>query len=185
MRCLLMFLIMINIIIPLYAQENSNQVDNKDELLDLFVGDWEGNATAYFPREEGREERKEIITVHAKKILKDTYIHCSSDWKNTKGGERQLEIFWNYDHHSEKYEILFLYDNWPGKVNYQLDYDLEKRTLNGYDTFTASGGVAAKEKVIWQISEDGNEIKSTEYNHYETDPEDYWAKSFEFVWRKK
>ncbi len=159
------------------------QADNKLDVLNTFVGKWEGKATAFFPRDDDRPNRTEEVTVECRKLLKDTYIECSSVWTQPNGDYRELMTYWNYDRRSDKYEILFLYDNWPGKVNYQLEYDPETRTFTGHDTFTASGGVAAKEKVEWHISEDGNTITSTEFNQYETDPEDYWAKSFEFVWK--
>lgn len=176
------FILSQSIIIAQSSGDNLNIKDGK--LISLLAGNWEGTATAYFEREEEREPRFEEVSVNCETVLKDTYAKCYSVWTTPQGISRELLIFWNYDVRSENYEILFLYDNWPGKVNYKLDFDEEKKLLNGYDTFTASGGVAAEEKVTWQISQDGNEIRSTEYNHYETDPDDYWAKSFEFVWRR-
>ncbi len=160
--------------------------EDKKELLDVFVGEWEGTATAFFEREPERENRIEEISMVCKKILKGNYIRCESKWTNTKNGRvRDLVIYWNYDRRSDNYDILFLYDNWPGKVNYKLEYDKEATKLTGGDTFTASGNIPAEEKVEWVFSDNGNEIISREFNHYETDPDDYWAKSFEFVLERK
>ncbi len=70
-------------------------------------------------------------------------------------------------------------------MNYPLGYDEKSRTLAGIDTFTTSKGVKGKERVEWWISEDHSIIVGREFNHYETDPEDYWPMSFEFEWKRK
>ena len=56
--------------------------------------------------------------------------------------------------------------------------------FSGEDEFIATGGVKAFEKVTWSLSSDKKELRSTEYNHFETDPEGYWPKTFEFVLNK-
>ena len=158
-----------------------------DELalsLDVFAGEWAGEATAYFPRREDRDDRHEDVELHCEQVLKNTYVQCRSSWTTTDGRTRELLVFWNFDEESDRYQILYLYDNWPGKVNYELAYDAATRTLKGSDTFEGPGGVAAKERVEWTFAEDGQEIRSTEFNRYATDPEGYWAKSFEFVLRR-
>jgi len=165
--------------------QNQRKTSTAFEILNTFVGEWEGNATLYYPRSEGKTERKETISVICDTVLKGTYIECNSIWKQTNGNTRELITYWNYDAWIDSFQILYLYDNWPGKVNYPLSLDSSKRMFVGYDTFIARGGIPAEERVEWFISEDGNEIWSNEYNHYQTDPEGYWAKSFEFVWKRK
>ncbi len=184
MRKMTTFLLLLCLSVLLPAQEKSRS-DAATKILQSFVGEWEGSATAYYPRQEDKTPRKEMITVNARKMLKDTYVECSSVWTQPNGDYRELMIYWNYNTRADSFQILFFYDNWPGRVNYKLHFDPESRTLNGYDTFTGRGGVPAEEKVVWQISQDGNEIRCTEYNHYQTDPEDYWPTTFEFVWRRK
>ena len=169
-----------------FADDESEKAKEKEMLkvLDLFVGEWKGKATAYYERDKDREPRIETVKINATKILKNTYVKMESVWTTPDGNTRELLVFFNYNRRTDKFDILFLYDNWPGKVNYPVEYNPDTRMFSGYDTFTASGGVAAEEKVTWEISEDGNEIRSVEYNHYETDPKDYWAKSFEYVLKK-
>jgi hypothetical protein len=166
---------------------SSPQVASQDtsNIIGIFEGEWEGNATAYFPRDKNRENREEVVKAECKKILKDTYIQCSTSWTRTDGRTRTLMIFLNYDNENKNHEILFIYDNWPGKVKYKLYYNEEERKFTGSDTFTAPGGIAAEERVEWFISTDGSEIRCIEYNHYVTDADGYWPKTFEFIWRRK
>ncbi|WP_420580917.1 hypothetical protein [Reichenbachiella sp.] len=161
-------------------------IDSFDPLpiLHTFIGEWTGNATAYFPRDSSRATRFETIQAVGKKILKGTYVEISSTWKQKNGSTRELLELLNYHVRKDSFQVLYLYDNWPGRVDYPLSFDKETRTFKGYDTFIARGGVPAEEKVEWVISEDGNEIRGTEYNHLSTDPEGYWPKTFEYVLRR-
>ncbi len=154
-------------------------------ILDVFVGEWQGTATAWFPRLDDREPRRESVEATCSKTLKGTYAEFRSTWTQPDGKSRDLIIFWNYDARRDSFQILFLYDNWPGKVQYALHYDSLKRLFKGYDTFTGRDGVPAQERVEWRISEDGNTIYGREFNHYQTDPEGYWPQTFEFVWQRK
>jgi Protein of unknown function (DUF1579) len=169
------------------CQTQTNQVDSAKavKLLSAFVGEWSGEATAYFPRDKEKKNRKEKVEITGKTILGGSYIECNSNWTQSGGENRELNIYLNYDNKKAAINILFLYDDWPGKVTYPLGYDDKSRTLTGVDTFTTSKGVKGKERVEWWISEDHSIIVGREYNHYETDPEDYWPMSFEFEWRKK
>ena len=170
-----------------FGQSQLNKIDSVRavKLLNAFVGEWGGEATAYFPRDKDRKNRKEKVVVTGKKILGESYIECNTNWTQSSGENRELNIYLNYDKKKSLIDILFLYDDWPGKVNYPLGYDEKSRTLTGVDTFTTSKGIKGKERVEWWISEDHSIIVGREYNHYETDPEDYWPMSFEFEWRKK
>ncbi len=162
-----------------------NATEEKPEnVLGFFVGKWEGKATLFSPRGTNKL-RIESVTFTCIKVLKETYVQCKSTWTNIDRKTRDLITFWNYDKQNDQYEILYIYDNWPGKVNYPLKYDSGKRLLTGSDTFKGPDGVAAKEKVEWSISKNGNEIVSREYNHYETDPDSTWQLSFEFILHKK
>jgi hypothetical protein len=151
---------------------------------DLFLGKWEGTATAFFPRDPERQPRRESVTAECTHALKDTYVRCRTTWVSEAGDSRELLIFWNHNSRENNVQVLYLYDNWPGKVNYPLEWDPETRTITGADTFTAADNVAAEERVRWQFAADGTEISSIEENHYSTDPEDYWARSFEFTWQR-
>ena len=168
----------------LKAQDKSKDFDPAS-VLNSFVGKWSGNATAYYPRDSTKKTRYETIEAIGRKILKDTYVEMQSTWTQENGESRELFILWNYHIKKDSFQILFLYDNWPGRVDYPLSYDPISRTLKGYDTFIARGGISAEEKVEWQISEDGKEIRGTEYNHLATDPEDYWPKTFEYILRRE
>jgi len=165
--------------------QNKPKTSSAFEILNTFVGEWQGTATLYYPRSAGKSERKETISVICDTVLKGTYIECNSIWKQTNGNTRELITYWNYDARTDSFQILYLYDNWPGKVNYPLSFDSSKRMFVGHDTFIARGGIPAQERVEWFISEDGNEIRCNEHNHCQTDPEGYWAKSFEFIWKRK
>ena len=169
------------------AQSQLNTIDSikAAKVLNAFIGEWEGDATAYFPRDKDRKNRKEKVVVSGKKILNGNYIECNANWTQSNGENRELNIYLNYDKKKSLIDILFLYDDWPGKVNYPLGYDEKSRTLTGVDTFTTSKGVKGKERVEWWISEDHSIIVGREYNHYETDAEDYWPMSFEFEWKRK
>lgn len=153
-------------------------------VLHTFVGEWKGSATAYYPRDSTRNNRIEKINAEGKKMLKDTYVEISSTWTQEDGSSRELLEFLNYHVRKDSFQILYLYDNWPGRVDYPMSYDQETGTFNGYDTFIARGGIPAEEKVEMVISEDGNEIRGTEYNHLSTDPEGYWPKTFEYVLKR-
>ena len=170
-----------------FGQSQLNKIDSVRavKLLNAFVGEWGGEATAYFPRDKDRKNRKEKVVVTGKKILGESYIECNTNWTQSSGENRELNIYLNYDKKKSLIDILFLYDDWPGKVNYLLGYDEKSRTLSGVDTFTTSKGIKGKERVEWWISEDHSIIVGREYNHYETDPEDYWPMSFEFEWKRR
>ena len=181
----ILLLITFFILTTLVIAQNKMDIANPLDILNVFVGEWEGSATAFYPRIEGKENREETIYVTCRKVLKGTYIECNSIYKQTNGNSRELLVYWNYDAKADSFQILYLYDNWPGKVNYPLYFDTTERLFTGYDTFTVHGSIPAEERVETYISEDGNEIRHTEYNHYQTDPEDYWVKSFESVWKRK
>ncbi len=149
-----------------------------------LVGVWEGTATAYYPREKGKEPRIETVQAECKRALKGTYVECLSTWTSQAGNNRELRTFFNFDKRQNFYDILYLYDNWPGKVNYALYFDQKTKTFSGQDYFMAEGNTPAEEKVTWQISEDGKTVTSIEYNHYENEKPDYWPKTFEFTWKK-
>lgn len=154
------------------------------QVLDRFMGRWHGTATAYFPRRPERETRDETVEVNCERALKETYVECHSKWTDQAGVMRELRMFWNYHPRDGRFEILYLYDNWPGKVQYLLDYDPEKRSLTGRDSFEGPGGVSAEEIVSWQFAADGQTIRSTEQNHFATDAGDYWPVMFEFTWQR-
>lgn len=165
----------------------SQKIPDKSEkpIIHQFEGRWQGKATAYFPRDQGKANRIETVRATGKKVLKDTYVELSSTWTQPNGEYRTLLTFWNYHSRNDSFQILYLYDNWPGRVDYKLSYDTLTRTFSGSDTFIAKGGIQAEEKVEWVISADGKEIRSIEYNHLATDQEDYWPKTFEFVLRRE
>ncbi|MDW3209897.1 MAG: hypothetical protein R8N23_08525 [Reichenbachiella sp.] len=166
------------------AQNESKTFDPQPVLV-TFVGEWTGQATAYFPRDSSKTTRLESIQAVGKKILKDTYVEIKSSWTQEDGSTRELLELLNYPVRKDSFQVLYLYDNWPGRVDYPLSYNEETRTFKGYDTFIARGGIPAEEKVEWVISKDGNEIRGTEYNHLSTDPDGYWPKTFEYVLRRK
>ena len=155
------------------------------EVLDVFVGEWEGHSTAYFPRDKDRPNREETVKVVGTKVLNGNYIQCISNWLSIEGRNRELFIYFNFDKKNSAYKVLFLYDDWGEIVHYPLTYNTGERIFRGIDTFTISKGIKGEEHVEWWISEDGDEIKGKEFNHYETDPDDYWPMSFEFVWKRK
>ena len=69
-------------------------------------------------------------------------------------------------------------------MSYLLNYDESQNAFIGFSEFEDAEGVAGEERVEWRLSEDAKELRSTEYNHLESDPDGYWANSFEFVWQK-
>lgn len=149
--------------------------------LNHFIGSWEGEAIRFSPR-KGLKEERETIKAECKSILDNTYVECTTTWKG-KSSERYMNIYFNYNSKEDTYDILFLYHNWPGKVNYPMKYDENLKQFSGSDTFTAQGNIPAQEKVTWKILDNGN-IKSTEWNHFQNEDEDFWPKTFEFEWRK-
>lgn len=167
-----------------FAQQGAKNFDPLP-ILHTFIGEWTGDATAYYPRDSSRTTRFETIQAVGKKMLKETYVELSSTWTQKDGSTRELLQLLNYHVRKDSFQVLYLYDNWPGRVDYPLSYNEETRTFKGYDTFMARGGIPAEEKVEWVISEAGDEIRGTEYNHLATDPEGYWPKTFEYVLRRK
>ncbi|WP_422359582.1 hypothetical protein [Reichenbachiella sp.] len=167
-----------------FAQQESKKFEPLP-ILHAFVGEWTGEATAYYPRDTSKESRFESIRAVGKKMLKETYVEIQSTWTQADGTSRELLELVNYHVRKDSFQVLYLYDNWPGRVDYPLSYNEETRTFNGYDTFIARGGIPAEEKVEWILSEDGLEIRGTEYNRLSTDPDGYWPKTFEYVLRRK
>ena len=171
----------------IYCQTQSSGDDSTDakKVLDVFVGKWEGHGTAFFPRVKNRPNREENVTVVGTKVLDGNYIQCDAKWTRTDGQSRELFIFFNFDVNINRYKVLFLYDDWGQIVNYPLTYYPKERVFRGVDKFITSDSVAAEEHVEWWISKDGNEITGREFNHFATDPKDFWPRSFEFVWKRK
>lgn len=168
---------------PIFAALSLAAVqDESDLLLPGFIGDWEGEAVAYNPLQPERGERREDISAICRPVLSESYVQCDARWSAESGTSRELLIFWNALAEVGRYEILYLYDNWPGKVQYPLDFDSDTRTLTGYSQFEA-GDRTAEERVRWIFSEDGNVISSEEHVRYEGDPD--WLLSFEFTWRRR
>lgn len=99
-----------------FAQSNSNTIDSIKaiNLLNTFIGEWEGEATAYFPRDKDRKNRKEKVVVTGKTILGGSYLECNTNWTQSNGENRELNIYLNYDKKKSLIDILFLYDDWPG-----------------------------------------------------------------------
>ncbi len=59
-----------------------------------------------------------------------------------------------------------------------------RRVFTGFiETEDATHG-PGRERVEWRISEDGNVISVGESNQFGGDPEDFWARNFEFTWRR-
>lgn len=167
------------------TRSSVNDSTNVERILEVFVGEWEGHATAYFPRNENRSNREETVSAVCTKVLGGNYIQCITNWTQQNGQSRELYIYFNYDKRNEVYKVLFLYDDWGEIVQYPITFDSENNVFRGVDTFTTSKGIKGEEHVEWWFSEDGNEIRGKEFNHYETDQEDYWPQSFDFVWKRK
>lgn len=179
----ILFFLFLATYFTVFAQNDTDKFDPLS-VLHTFAGEWTGDAWAYYPRDSSRENRYETIEAIGEKMLKETYVELRSTWKQKDGSSRELLEFLNYHVRKDSFQILYLYDNWPGRVDYPMSYDQETRTFKGYDTFIARGGVPAEEKVEMVISENGNEIRGTEYNHLSTDPAGYWPKTFEYVLRR-
>lgn len=177
MKRMLFFSLALISISPLHSQSKLGK-------LAPLIGKWEGTATAYFPREKGKKPRVESVLVDCRSAMKGTYVECSSTWTEENGQSRELRTFFNFDQKKNFYDILYLYDNWAGKVNYALYFDPSSKTFSGSDYFMAKGTIQAEEKVTWKISDDGMTVEGNEFNHYDTDKADYWPKTFEFTWRK-
>lgn len=151
----------------------------------FLIGEWEGRSTFLFEREEGREPVHEDVRATCGYILKKTYIQCDTQWtRDGDGRKRTFRVHFNYNALDETHQILFLYDNWPRHFAYPLKFDETENAFVGLSTFENSDGVEGNERVLWSVSQDGNEVRSREYNHLATDPEDYYAQSFEFIWRR-
>lgn len=163
-----------------FAQKTEKSI--KD--LEFLIGAWRGEATLSYPREEKRSARLETVEAECRYILKNTYIQCDTAWTREDGQVRTFRLHFNYNHLDEAYQTLFIYDNWPRQVSYLFNYDVEANAYIGLSAFEDSIGVSGQERTLWRITNDGNEIRSEEYNHLETDPANYWPKYFEFVWRR-
>lgn len=182
---------LLRIVPPDVARMNDHQTDNsmqisKDEPtaedLGFLIGDWAGEALHFYPREPGRLQRKEESRAECKYILRETYVQCDTVWTSEDGPERRLRLHFNAM--GSAYQVLFLYDNWPHHVAYPLTYDLDRRVFRGSSSFQNSDGTEGFERVEWNVSEDEREVVVQEYNHFATDPEDYWARYFKFTWRR-
>ncbi len=163
-----------------FGQEREKSIED----LGFLVGAWRGEATLSYPREENRSARLETVEAACAYVLKDTYIQCDTAWTREDGETRTFRLHFNYNDLDGAYQTLFVYDNWPRQVSYLLNYDAKASAYIGLSDFEDSDGVAGQERTFWRVSEDGNEIRSEEYNHLETDPPDHWPRYFEFVWRK-
>jgi hypothetical protein len=162
-----------------------DSLSSHPRVLDVFIGEWEGTAILYYPRNPAREPREEAVTVKCQSVLKGTYIHMHSTWTQKDGQSRELYTFWSYNPENKDYEIMFLYDDEHNKVSSALQYDDSQRLFSGTSPYTTARGIPATEKVEWHISADGNEITGLEYNNHQTDPPDFWPLVFKFVWKRK
>ena len=171
----------------LYSQSQSSTIDstNAKDLLNVFIGKWNGRGTAFYPRVKDRLDREETVTATGTKVLGGNYIQCSVKWTRKDGQSSELLIFFNFNVNINRYQVLFLYDDKGEIVYYPLTYYPKERVFKGENKFTTSNGVAAERRIEWWISEDGNEIRGREFNHFATDPENYWPRNFEFVWKRK
>ena len=162
------------------AQGEENSIRN----LDFFIGEWRGEATLSYPREEGREPREETVAVSCNYILKDTYIQCDTAWTRADGRTRTFRLHFNHIEEDNVFQTLFIYDNYPHHVSYPLRFDAKTNAYLGSSDFEMDDGVAGSERIVWRVSEDGKEISCEEFNHLETDPDDFWPRNFQFTWRK-
>lgn len=153
--------------------------------LDVFIGEWEGRSTFLFPRDEGRAPAHEDVTAVCKYVLKETYIQCDTAWTRSDGRTRTFRIHFNYNEEEGGYQTLFIYDNWPGISKYVLRYDSDAGDYVGFTEYENNDGVIVDERIVWVVSQDGNEIRSEEYHHAPSDSEGVWVQSFEFVWRRR
>ncbi len=167
---------------PSIANDGVSKQSIKD--LDFLIGEWEGQSTFFYPRDEGRTPSHETVRVLCQYVLKDTYIQCDTAWTNAQNQTRTFRLHFNHNQLDKAYQLLFIYDNWPRHVSYLLNYDDDQKAYFGFSEFEDANGQTGQERVEWRLSDDKRELHSTEFNHLESDPENYWANSFEFVWRK-
>ena len=156
-----------------------------DELAAL-IGDWEGTSTLFSPRRPEAKQRWEDVTFSCDWILKRTYIACDTKWtRRDKYRNRTFKLFFNYNSVDEGYQTLFIYDNWPRSVSYLIQGGEARGQYIGFVEFESGDGVSGKERIVWQFSEDGNQLSSDEYNHMETDPDGEWRHTFTFSLDRK
>ena len=167
---------------PTFAFGQEAEQSIKD--LDFLIGAWRGEATLSYPREKNRDARLETVAAECGYILKNTYIQCDTVWTRDGGISRTFRLHFNYNNLDHAYQTLFVYDSWPRHVSYLVNYDTKADAYIGLSDFEDEEGVSGQERILWRVSEDGNEIHSEEYIHLEAEPADYWPKNFEFVWRK-
>lgn len=179
MRKLFVLVVLSLIFHKVQCQDNSYLKEFK-----LLEGKWVGKSETYYPRDSSKEKRIEEVQVECQYILKATYMECKSKWTDQNENTRDLRIYFTYNSREKHHDILFLYDNWPGKVNYPLYYDSLKNKFTGSDNFISSGNIKAMEKVEWFLDEKENKIISREYNHFENESDTFWPKTFEFTWQK-
>lgn len=172
--------------IVLPTQSFANETDKEPSIkdLDFLIGTWEGQSTFLYPRDEERSPANETVKVSCAYVLKDTYIQCDTAWTNSDDRTRTFRLHFNHNRLDEAYQVLFIYDNWPRHVSYLLNYDDSEDAYIGLSEFEDADGETGEERVEWRLSEDERELRSAEFNHLASDPDDYWAKSFEYVWRK-
>jgi hypothetical protein len=116
--------------------------------------------------------------------LKDTYIQCDSAWARADGRVRTLRWHINYNAIDGGYQKLFIYDNYPRHVSYLLHYEQALGAYVGLSEFEEADGTTGDERVEIRVSEAGDEMNVTEAYHSATDPDEFWATSFTYVWRK-
>lgn len=167
---------------PGIATEPENEKSIND--LEFLIGEWEGQSTFLYPRDEDRSPAHETVQVSCAYVLKDSYIQCDTAWTNADDRTRTFRLHFNHNQLDEAYQVLFIYDNWPRHVSYLLNYDESKNAYIGFSEFEDAEGGTGEERVEWRLSDDQRELHSAEFNHLETDPDGFWANSFEFVWRK-
>lgn len=165
--------------------DQDEQIDgdeSKTEDLEFLIGNWEGEAEHYYPREPGKPGRVEKSRAKCRYILQKAYILCKTVWTRGDGQERRFHLHFNAL--DSAYQVLFLYDGWPRHVAYPLTLNANRDVFLGSSEFENSDGTEGSERVEWSISNDQNEITVREFNHLATDPEDYWAHYFKFTWRR-
>jgi hypothetical protein len=164
-----------------FAQEES---DPSISDMDFLIGEWEGQSTFLYPREEERAQMHESVAARCDYILNDSYIQCDMSMTRPDERVRNLRLHFNYNRLDEDYQVLFIYDRWPRNVSYLLHFDAERNVYTGFSDFETSDGIAGQERIEWSVSDDGREVSSVEFNHMETEAKDYWSQYFDFVWRK-
>lgn len=153
-----------------------------DPALEFLIGTWEGEATLYAAPGDDRADRVESVAAKCIPILKNAYIQCDTAWRREDGRERTFRLHLNYNQISERHQMLYIYDNWPEHVRYPVDYAPETRSFTGVSAGENADGGAWEERVVWRVSEDGNEIHATEHVRDPGQPD--WRLSFEFTWRR-